>query len=75
MASEEDPRVAWLAAKVCASLGCDVASFTKLMSNSPATYAHKEAIMNYLDGKASSEALLIYAEDALAAPPPPVKAA
>ena len=27
----DDPRVQWLAQKVCASLGCDVASFTKLI--------------------------------------------
>jgi hypothetical protein len=47
----DDPRVQWLAEKVCASLGCDVASFTKLMANTPTTYEMKESIEKYLAGK------------------------
>ena len=46
----DDPRVQWLAKKVCSSLGCDVASFTKLMVATPATYEMKETIEKYLAG-------------------------
>lgn len=49
----DDLRVQWLAKKVCLSLGCDVASFTKLMANTPTTYEFKETIEKYLAGACS----------------------
>ena len=45
-----DPRVQWLAKKVCASLGCDVTSFFKLMEMKPATFEMKETIEQYIAG-------------------------
>ena len=46
---DADPRVAWLADKVCASLGCDVESFTSLMRED-ADAETKSAIEAYLAG-------------------------
>ena len=45
-----DVRVQWLAAKVCASLGCDVASFNRLMEVTPTTYEMKAIIEQYIAG-------------------------
>lgn len=46
----DDPRVQWLARKVASSLGCDAASFTKLIASTPATYEMKETVEKYLAG-------------------------
>jgi hypothetical protein len=47
----DDPRVQWLAAKVCHSLGCHVDSFNKLLTTTPTTYEHRTAIISFLEGE------------------------
>jgi hypothetical protein len=56
---DADPRVAWLAEKVCASLGCDVESFTSLMRED-ADAETKSAIEAYLAGARRSSACHLF---------------